>query len=139
MKMYYNAIYLYIYIYNILYRPTIVFTGNHFFLGGEKNRTFVRCFFDTLPHSYCLGASCHIGGSGEGWLRPANDAASVKLKESLEKGAERYLAGNKFLKHKKTVGPFFVFCFVCLFVCFFLFSFFVCLFVFSFCGVCVFL
>ena len=25
---------IFVYIYNILYRPTIVFTGNHFFLGG---------------------------------------------------------------------------------------------------------
>ena len=101
----------------------------------------LRSFFDTLPHAFCLATSCHIGGSGEGWLRP-NASARVKLKESLEKGAERDLAVWKnigcWMKHNnktKTVwNGFCVVCFVLLcillfcfglvcFVLFFLFSF----------------
>lgn len=63
-----------------------------------------RSFFDTLPHAFCLATSCHIGGSGEGWLRSNGEVASVKLMESLEKGAERVLLSP--LPEHRRVAPF---------------------------------
>jgi len=49
-----------------------------------------RCFFGDLPHSFCLGESVMIGGTGEAWMRQQAEHLKPELGKKLEQsGAQR--------------------------------------------------